>query len=77
MNTNRQDAYNILTEVADRMTQDGASPQDVLKWLNEKVNIHTNACISKKRHGDDDAEKFKDYLEGAEWARDEYIEKHF
>lgn len=68
----REKEYERLTAGANARLEAGDSREDTLKWLNYQVKLLVNACIRKKYYNAPDTEKWKDRLEGAEAARDDF-----
>ena len=73
----REKQYELLTDEANERLESGESREDTLEWLNKQVNSITNTCISKKSYNAPDTEEWKDRLEGAEDARDQFIADNF
>lgn len=73
----REKQYDLLTTEANERLDSGDSRADVLEWLNKQVNSITNTCISKQSYLAPDKEEWKDRLEGAEEARDQFIADTF
>lgn len=73
----REKQYKLLTDEANKRIEVGESRADTLDWLNNQVNAITNTCISKQSYAAPDKEEWKDRLEGAEEARDQFIADTF
>lgn len=68
----REKEYDRLTAEANEMLEAGESRKDVLNWLNKQVNALTSTCISEQSQLSPNKEEWKDRLEGAEAARDDF-----
>lgn len=68
----REKEYERLTSEANEMLAAGESAVDTYLWLNKQVDSLTLSCISRQRQLSPDKEEWKDRLEGAEAARDDF-----
>lgn len=68
----RENQYEKLTAEANARINKGESVESTLEWLNSEVNSITRTCISKQSYTAPDKEEWKDRLEGAEEARDQF-----
>lgn len=73
----REKQYELLTAKANERLEAGESRADTLSCLNDQVNSITNTCIRKQSYTAPDKEEWKDRLEGAEEARDQFIADTF
>lgn len=69
----RENQYEKLTTEANTRINNGESIKSTLRWLNSEVNSITLICISKQSYTASDKEEWKDRLEGAEEARDQFV----
>lgn len=72
----RENQYEKLTTEANARVSNGESIESTLEWLNSEVNSITLICISKQSYLASDKEEWKDRLEGAEEARDQFVAQH-
>lgn len=68
----RENQYEKLTAEANARINKGKSIENTLEWLNSQVNSIMHTCIIKQSYIALDKEEWKDRLEGAEEARDQF-----
>lgn len=72
----RENQYEKLTAEANARINRGESIENTLEWLNSQVNSIMHTCIIKQSYIASDKEEWKDRLEGAEEARDQFVAQH-